>query len=113
MKLNFRPVNLMATGLVLGVIVVQCDSTPPQQPAAREEKREVLPVSDSVPTETIEEELVPEENEEEKLPECTKRDCNCSDFQTQAEAQKVLEAFADDPYNLDKNNDGKACESLG
>ena len=46
------------------------------------------------------------------LPECTSSDCNCSDFSTQAEAQKVLEAFAEDPYKLDGDHNGVACESL-
>ena len=46
----------------------------------------------------------------EKLPDCVQKDCNCSDFKTQAQA--VLDAFANDPHKLDKNKDGVACESL-
>jgi micrococcal nuclease len=46
------------------------------------------------------------------LPACTKSDCDCKDFKTQAEAQQVLDAFPGDPYKLDGNKDGKACESL-
>jgi len=46
------------------------------------------------------------------LPACTQRDCNCKDFKTQAEAQRVLDAFAGDPHNLDRDKDGIACESL-
>lgn len=46
------------------------------------------------------------------LPECVERDCNCSDFRNHAEAQAVLKAFPNDPHNLDRNNDGVACESL-
>ena len=38
------------------------------------------------------------------------KDYNCSDFQTQAEAQKYL--LAGDPYRLDANHDGSACDSL-
>ncbi len=44
------------------------------------------------------------------LPACTKTDCNCSDFATQADAQKVLKAFPGDPFKLDRNKDGIACE---
>lgn len=40
------------------------------------------------------------------------RDYNCSDFKTQDEAQAVLDADPSDPSGLDRNNDGKACESL-
>lgn len=47
-----------------------------------------------------------------KLPACVQKDCNCSDFAHQKEAQAVLEAFPNDPHGLDKNKDGVACESL-
>ncbi|MGK7950263.1 MAG: DNA/RNA non-specific endonuclease [Xenococcaceae cyanobacterium] len=46
------------------------------------------------------------------LPNCTKTDCNCSDFTTQEEAQRVLDAFPDDRYRLDGDGNGLACESL-
>ena len=46
------------------------------------------------------------------LPECTSSDCNCSDFSTQAEAQEVLDAIAGDPYKLDGDRNGVACEAL-
>lgn len=41
-------------------------------------------------------------------------DVNCSDFDTQAEAQAFFEAHdpANDPYGLDADGDGVACESL-
>ena len=48
----------------------------------------------------------------QEWPECVKEDCNCRDFQTQKEAQAVLEAFAGDPHRLDKDKDGVACQSL-
>jgi endonuclease YncB( thermonuclease family) len=38
------------------------------------------------------------------------RDYNCSDFANQAEAQKFL--LPGDPYRLDSDGDGVACESL-
>ena len=46
------------------------------------------------------------------LPSCTSYDCNCSDFATQEEAQRVLDAFPDDRYKLDRDGLGVACESL-
>lgn len=46
------------------------------------------------------------------LPSCVNSDCNCSDFRSQAEAQRVLEAFPGDRFKLDKDRDGIACESL-
>ena len=49
---------------------------------------------------------------EPPLPSCVDTDCNCSDFSTQEEAQRVLDAFPNDPHRLDPNRDGEACESL-
>lgn len=46
------------------------------------------------------------------LPACTNSDCDCKDFATQAEAQRVLNAFPGDPHDLDRDSDGAACESL-
>lgn len=46
------------------------------------------------------------------LPGCTKTDCNCSDFKTRADAQKVLNAIPGDPFKLDPDRDGIACEGL-
>lgn len=43
------------------------------------------------------------------LPE---RDYNCSDFRTQAEAQKLFDPVSGDTYSLDRDRDGIACESL-
>jgi competence protein ComEC len=43
---------------------------------------------------------------------CALSDCNCSDFATQAEAQTCLDADPSDPFGLDGDNDGDACESL-
>ncbi len=42
----------------------------------------------------------------------SKHDYDCKDFRTQQEAQAVLEANPSDPYRLDRDKDGKACESL-
>jgi len=43
---------------------------------------------------------------------CAATDCDCADFSTQAQAQACLEAYPGDPFNLDGDNDGVACESL-
>ncbi|MEQ8956971.1 MAG: excalibur calcium-binding domain-containing protein [Coleofasciculus sp. C2-GNP5-27] len=48
----------------------------------------------------------------ENLPNCVHKDCNCSDFNSQKEAQIVLDTFPEDPHDLDRNSDGIACESL-
>ncbi len=47
-----------------------------------------------------------------EFPACVTSDCDCSDFQTQADAQRLLNAFAGDPHRLDGDDDGVACESL-
>ncbi|KDN16758.1 calcium-binding protein [Amycolatopsis rifamycinica] len=39
-------------------------------------------------------------------------DVDCKNFQYQEEAQDVLDATPGDPYHLDDNNNGIACESL-
>jgi hypothetical protein len=43
---------------------------------------------------------------------CALSDCNCSDFATQAQAQTCLNADPSDPFGLDGDSDGVACESL-
>lgn len=42
------------------------------------------------------------------------RDRDCSDFRTQAQAQRFFERHNPqrDPHHLDGDNDGLACESL-
>lgn len=44
------------------------------------------------------------------LPACTTSDCDCSDFASQAEAQRVFDAFPGDPFRLDGDGDGRVCE---
>ncbi|MGB3239478.1 MAG: excalibur calcium-binding domain-containing protein [Geitlerinemataceae cyanobacterium] len=46
------------------------------------------------------------------LPSCVNEDCDCSDFRTWQEAQVVLDAFVGDPFLLDRDKDGTACETL-
>lgn len=46
------------------------------------------------------------------LPPCVDDDCNCGDFRDQALAQVVFEAFPGDPFVLDRDGNGIACESL-
>jgi len=46
---------------------------------------------------------------------CNEDYYDCSDFSSQAEAQKVFDACGEsnDIHQLDKDNDGVACEGLG
>ncbi len=46
------------------------------------------------------------------LPPCVADDCNCGDFRDQALAQRVLEGFPGDPFRLDGDGNGRACEEL-
>lgn len=38
-------------------------------------------------------------------------DLNCTDFRSQAEAQAALRADPSDPWDLDRDRDGLACET--
>jgi micrococcal nuclease len=40
------------------------------------------------------------------------RDFGCKDFDSQAEAQRMLDAYPNDPFQLDLDWDGIVCESL-
>jgi hypothetical protein len=40
----------------------------------------------------------------------SEQDFSCGDFSSQAAAQVVLEENSDDPFGLDDDNDGRACE---
>ena len=51
-------------------------------------------------------------NSTSSFPACINQDCDCQDFQTQAEAQRVFEAFPGDPFRLDGDKDGRVCERL-
>ncbi|WP_240519018.1 DNA/RNA non-specific endonuclease [Leptolyngbya sp. BC1307] len=46
------------------------------------------------------------------LPPCVDSYCDCRDFISQAAAQEVLDAFREDLHGLDRDQNGKACESL-
>lgn len=50
--------------------------------------------------------------QKETFPSCVQTDCNCKDFKTQKEAQRVFDAFPGDPHKLDRDKDGIACENL-
>jgi hypothetical protein len=43
---------------------------------------------------------------------CAATDCDCADFDTHAEAQACLNTDPSDPFGLDGDGDGIACESL-
>lgn len=47
----------------------------------------------------------------EGYPNCVRWDCDCKDFTSRENAQKVFDAFPGDPYRLDGDRDGKACDS--
>jgi micrococcal nuclease len=56
----------------------------------------------------------------EGSPGCEKKEApaispgmDCGDFSSQAEAQAMLDADPSDPYNLDSDGDGVACEDIG
>jgi micrococcal nuclease len=53
-------------------------------------------------------------NSDTVLPTCVNRDCDCNfnDFESYEQAQFVLAKFPHDPFNLDRDRDGEACESL-
>lgn len=44
--------------------------------------------------------------------EAPAHDYDCKDFRTQAEAQRALNSRSGDPYKLDNDGDGQACESI-
>jgi micrococcal nuclease len=48
----------------------------------------------------------------EQAPAPTLRDRDCADFDSQTEAQEVLEDDPSDPHRLDGDSDGVACETL-
>jgi hypothetical protein len=118
-----------ASVLLAGTIVVQCTSQAPPPPTANPKTATTKSLKASTPTKTpivqgvaqasptssktpeISTTATPETSTE-NLPDCVKKDCDCSDFQTQAQAQAMLKRFPNDPHKLDKNKDGVACESL-
>lgn len=69
-----------------------------------------LSVKATPPTTTPEPAPAPsDEPPPEDLPQ---GDLDCPDFETQAEAQAVLDADPSDPHGLDAEGDGVPCESL-
>lgn len=119
---NLNSLNLMATGLVVATIVVQCCPLGNQPPPATQTQRDSITASTPSPIPTNPEKSMQfpsptptpaaTKSEDKTLPACVQSDCNCTDFKTKAEAQAVLKTFPNDPHNLDKNKDGVACESL-
>ena len=114
MKLNFSYI------LILGTIVVQCTNPAPNL-SRTQQTPEVLCQGSDVKSEVQASPLpsqpqvtpkVSPSTATDSLPDCVQSDCNCTDFSTQKEAQAVLDAFPNDPHNLDRNKDGVACEGL-
>ena len=46
------------------------------------------------------------------LPPRGQVDLNCQDFRTSEEAQRALRDHPGDPYGLDRDKDGRACDIL-
>lgn len=46
------------------------------------------------------------------LPPCVEDDCDCSDFISRTLAQQVMDAIPRDPYQLDGDGNGQACDGL-
>lgn len=46
------------------------------------------------------------------LPAAAQADLDCDDFDSQAEAQAVYDADPSDPNDLDRDDDGQACEDF-
>ncbi len=115
--------------LLTGRLVIQCTSPAPPPPNVKPKAATTRSPQASTPTKSpivqgvakaaptatktpkISTTATPEASTE-NLPDCVKKDCNCSDFSNQKEAQAVLDAFPKDPHGLDRNKDGVACESL-
>jgi micrococcal nuclease len=57
-------------------------------------------------------ETVSESSDVEVPPLPADGDYNCGDFETQEQAQYVLENESGDPHGLDADGNGVACESL-
>ncbi|MBE9078325.1 DNA/RNA non-specific endonuclease [Romeria aff. gracilis LEGE 07310] len=51
-------------------------------------------------------------NPRASLPPCVDDDCDCGDLISQPLAQAVLDAVRGDPYGLDRDGNGRACEAL-
>lgn len=48
----------------------------------------------------------------QRSPTAMAQDLDCSDFQFQEDAQRVLDSNLSDPNHLDRDKDGMACENL-
>jgi hypothetical protein len=95
---------IMRDDLVYDIIaVIGPDETPPSETT---EPEKTAPESTQSET-TVPETTQPSETTSSAAPE---RDYDCSDFETQEEAQLYL--APGDPYGLDEDNNGLACETL-
>jgi len=96
---------VMPDDLVADIVaVIGPDETPePEQKAPEPTKPPVNAPETTQPTETT-------ERTEATKSATQKRDYDCGDFETQEEAQLYL--ASGDPYHLDEDGNGLACESL-
>lgn len=101
-----------------GYVVVQAGSggTPPEEPAPPSEPTPPAPPETPAPPTPPEnpDPPAPPEDPAPPSPVLPGDDVNCSDFETQPEAQAFFEANdpENDPYRLDQDGDGIACETL-
>jgi hypothetical protein len=106
--------RLVFTGILcLSVLLTQCAGPSPQvvpsvNSASPVATPETVSETDAGGAEVESEGKV----EGQEWPECVKEDCNRGDFQTQKEAQAVLDGFPGDPHRLDGDKDGVACQGL-
>jgi hypothetical protein len=99
--------KFFALPMILGVALLQCTETKPY--FRNSPKNAATPNNAGIVQATA---STSSKSATNNLPACVQKDCNCSDFQHQKDAQTVLEAFPNDPFKLDRNKDGVACEGL-
>ncbi len=78
--------------------------------ALQPETENTSPVTTEQGDNTAATDPVPSPTQTANLPACVSSDCDCKDFATQAQAQQVLDAYSGDPFKLDRDEDGIACE---
>lgn len=99
----------------------ETQSSPPAQsttPVPTARPTESTPVPQATPQTTREPPATSQERDSETAndegipPLPADGDYDCDDFETQEQAQRVYERATSDPHDLDRDNDGIACEAL-
>lgn len=104
----------------LGIILDQsrqqlnCDAAPApaEEPADEPVNRGTSGAAVDAPVPSADQDLVTDKDGNLVLVDEPANDRDCSDYATQPAAQARLDADPTDPYNLDVDNDGIACEEL-